>query len=56
MSNLVGIFKKDLIYKLDVMANGMGNAIYTCGFANQENKFYFGTSEGKFNIYHFFNM
>ena len=56
MNNNVVIFKKDLVYKADVVASYIGNAVYSCGFANTENKFYYGTSEGRFNIYHFFNM
>jgi len=56
MNNIVGIFKKDLVYKADVIVSGVGSAVYSSGFANTENKFYYGTSDGKFNIYHFFNM
>jgi len=56
MNSILGIFKKDLIYQADVIVSGVGSPIYTTGFANTENKFFYGTSNGKFNIYHFFNM
>lgn len=56
ISNLVGIFKKDLVYKPDVVITRLKSSVYSVGFGNKENKFYFSTSEGKFNIYHYFNM
>lgn len=56
ISNLVGIYKKDLVYKPDVMITRLKSSVYCVGFGNKENKFYFSTSEGKFNMYHYFNM
>lgn len=34
MSNSIGIFKKDLVYKMDVLGTSIGNSVYTAGFAN----------------------
>ena len=34
----------------------MTSSVFSCGFANKENKFFFGTSEGKLGIYQYNNM
>jgi COMPASS component SWD3 len=56
ITNQVGIFKKDLIYKPDIIISKIKSSVYSVGFGKKENKFYFSTSDGKFNIYHYFNM
>lgn len=52
----VDIYKKEIVFKRDVTVTDIGCGVYSCGFTNIENKFYMGTSKGKFTVYHFFNM
>lgn len=56
LSNQVGIFKKEIVYNNELIISGMKKGVYTSGFANNESKFFFGTSDGEFHIYHYFNM
>ena len=34
----------------------MSSSVFSCGFSKNENKFFFGTSEGKIGIYNYLNM
>lgn len=56
LSNQVGLFKKDIVYQNELVIGGLKKGVYTCGFANSEAKFYFGTSDGEFNVFHYFNL
>ena len=56
MSNVVGLYLKDLVYDLDLEIQGIQGAIYSVGFTNEESKFFFGTNEGKLYSYSYFNM
>ena len=56
LSNQVGLFKKEIVYQNELVISGMKKGVYTCGFANSEAKFYFGTSDGEFNVFHYFNL
>jgi hypothetical protein len=56
MSNVVGLFCKDLVYDLDLEIQGISGSIYTSGFTKEDSKFYFGTNEGKLFVYSYFNM
>lgn len=56
LSNQVGIFKKEIVYTNEVIISGMKKGVYTSGFANSESKFFFGTSDGEFNVFHYFNL
>lgn len=56
ISGKVDIFKKDIVYKVDVAIKDIGSGVYSCGFSNVESKFFFGTASGSFNVYHYFNM
>ena len=56
LSNQVGIFKKDIVYSNELLISGMKKGIYSVGFAYAENKFFYATSDGDLNLYHYFNM
>lgn len=52
----MSIFKKDLVFQQDMVITGMNSSVFTCGFDYKENKFFFGTSEGKLGVYQYNNM
>jgi len=56
ISGKIDIFKKDIVYKTDVSIKDIGSGVFTCGFSNVETKFYFGTANGRLNVFHYFNM
>lgn len=56
ISGKVDIFKKDIVYKVDVGIKEIDSGVFTCGFSNVETKFYFGTASGNLQVYHYFNM
>lgn len=56
LSNQLGLFKKEIVYTNELIIGGMKKGVYTCGFANAEAKFYMGTSDGDFSVFHYFNL
>ncbi len=56
LSNQVGLFRRDIVYTNELLIGGMKKGIYTCGFASAESKFYMGTSDGEFTLFHYFKL
>ena len=43
MNNVVGIYKKDIYFDLDIEIQGIQGSVYSTDLSKDENKFLFGT-------------
>lgn len=51
MNSVVGLFKWDINYNLDVEIQGIPGSVYTTAVSQEESKILFGTQDGKVYVY-----
>lgn len=51
MNNMVGIYKKDLCYNIELEIQGIPSSVYTTDISKEDSKFLFATQDGRVYVY-----